>query len=93
MRRVLFLKITVQAMYFGFLAFLFLGAWILACFGWSENPYPWYMILLAACGAWNIAAGFLAAGFEADNELGMEEARQQNVPVRKITRYCSRSSK
>lgn len=93
MRRALFLRIAVQAMYFGFLAFLLLGVWILACFGWAENPYPWYMILLAACGAWNIAFVFLSLGSEADSELGMVLAQQESVPVRKITRYCSRSSK
>lgn len=91
MRRTLFLRIAVQAMYFGFLAFLLLGVWILACFGWAENPYPWYMILLAACGAWNIAFVFLSLGSEADVELGMVLAQQKGVPVPKIARRGSRA--
>ena len=91
MRRALFLKITIQAMYFGFLAFLFLGVWILACFWWDKNPYPWFIILLAVCGAWNIALAFLLSGLNADAELGMVLAQQKGVPVPKIARHGSQA--
>lgn len=91
MRNTLFLRIVVQILYAACLAFFFLGIWIVACFGWPENPYPWYMILLAACGSWNISAGCLFSAREIESERSVILARRESVPVPKIARRSGRS--
>ncbi len=68
---------------------LWFGGWtfmLVCCFGWAENPYPFFMLIFATVGA-GFCTMCAASGIpEAEYRLELALDERSRVPVKKIDR-------